>query len=373
MQARPGCYDRSMATRRPGAGQDVHWAVAFLLGIGLAAQGCGDRSGLLLIGDAAHPVTPAQAVDAAPVQAGESSLPSSPSCLAPALTPTVVFDSPSSFIGHLAIDGDAVYFTDSVPGDADVTRVSKCGGHSEPLDDGRSSRGPAQSLAVAPPNLAWIDLVGIGAQIFTVPTTSPGGARNLFATELSAADTIAIDAERVYFVAGPGIQSVALVGGAVNMVAPGDHFLVAIDDARVYAVETPPTGEALVSAPKSGGATTVLVSTPHATRIFLDDSDVYWIAWNDNGSNSSIMRVSKAGGTASVVAAGQDAPGDIAVDGTHVYWTTGSGGTAQALVRRPKTGGVVETLYAGTSVGGVVLDSRSVYWSALHTLMRLDK
>jgi hypothetical protein len=344
-----------------------------LLGTGFAAPGCGDRSGLLVLDTATQHVAAAQADDAASMQAGMSSLPSSPSCLAPAPTPTPVFDSPSSFIGALAIDADAVYFTDSVPGDADVVRVSKCDGHSEPLDDGRSSRGPAQSLAVAPPNLAWIDLVGIGAQIFSLPTASPREGRMLVSTDLSAADAIAIDAERVYFDAGPGIQSVALVGGAVNLVAPGDHFLVAIDDANVYAVETPPTGEALVRAPKLGGATTVLVSTPNAQKICLDDSDVYWIDWNDNGSQSSIMRVPKAGGAAAVIATGQDAPGDIAVDGTHVYWTTGKFGAAQTLVRAPKTGGAIETLYAGKPVGGIVLDSRSVYWSSIHTLMRLDK
>jgi sugar lactone lactonase YvrE len=158
------------------------------------------------------------------------------------------------------------------------------------------------------------------------------------------------------------------------LITPGDAFLVAVDDATIYASQTPPTGDALISAPKSGGAPTVLVSTANAMNLAVDDRYLYWVQWNDNGSNSSVMRVPKAGGAASVVVSGLTAPSNIAVDASHVYFTVGAlPGATQAVMRVPKAGGAAEALYTGSATGALVVDARSVYWSAENALMRLDK
>jgi hypothetical protein len=350
--------------------------VALLLGLALAIGGCGDRTGLLLSADThgsggSDPAAPAG--DPASMQAGASTVPAAPSCLGPAPTPTVVFASPTASLGHLAIDADAVYFTDPFSAKAVLVRVTKCDGQAQTLDDGSKSGGPAMSVAVAPPNVAWIAFAGLGGQIFTVPALSPGGSRLLFSTTLTAADAVAMDATRAYFSAG-GIQSVPLAGGAASVITPGDAFLVAVDDATLYAAQSPPTGEALVSVPKSGGALTVLVSAAHAMNLALDDRYLYWVEWNDSGSNSSIMRVPKAGGTASVVVSGLTAPSNIAVDASHVYFTLGAlPGATQAVMRVPKAGGAPQALYTGSATGALVVDARSVYWSAKNALMRLDK
>jgi hypothetical protein len=308
------------------------------------------------------------------MQVGASTVPAAPSCLAPAPTPTVVFASPTASIGHLAIDAEAVYFTDPFSANAVLVRVTKCDGQAQTLDDGSHSGGPAMSVAVLPPNVAWIELVGLGGQIFTVPARSSGGSRLLFSTTLTAADAVALDATYAYFSAGPGIQSVPLAGGPASLVTPGDAFLVAVDDAAVYASQTPPTGEALVSAPKSGGAPTVLVPTVHAMNLAIDDQYLYWVQWNDSGSNSSVMRVPKTGGAASVVVSGLTAPSNLAVDASHVYFTLGAiPGATQAVMRVPKAGGAAEALYTGSATGALVVDTHSVYWAAKNALMRLDK
>ena len=351
--------------------------VALMLGLALAIGGCGDRTGLLFPGDTqgsggGDPAAPP--ADVAPMQAGASTVPSAPSCLAPAPTPTVVFASPTASLGHLAIDADAVYFTDPFSIKAVLVRVTKCDGQAQTLDDGSNSGGPAMSVAVVPPNVAWIALAGLGCQVFTVPALSSGGSRLLFSTTLTAADTVALDATRAYFSAGPGVQSVPLAGGVASLITPGDAFLVAVDDATIYASQTPPTGDALISAPKSGGTPTVLVSTANAMNLAVDDRYLYWVQWNDNGSNSSVMRVPKAGGAASVVVSGLTAPSNIAVDASHVYFTVGAlPGATQAVMRVPKAGGAAETLYTGSATGALVVDARSVYWSAKNALMRLDK
>jgi hypothetical protein len=73
-------------------------------------------------------------------------------------------------------------------------------------------------------------------------------------------------------------------------------------------------------------------------------------------------------------------PGDehrstkLAVDATHVHWTLGNAvGATQAVMRAPKAGGTAETLDTGRATGAIVLDARSVSWSAEHALVGLDK
>ncbi len=55
-------------------------------------------------------------------------------------------------------------------------------------------------------------------------------------------------------------------------------------------------------------------------RPVLDPTSVYWVD-ETLGSGSSIKKVSKTGGSVTVLASGLGAVNQIAVDGTNVYWT----------------------------------------------------
>ena len=61
----------------------------------------------------------------------------------------------------------------------------------------------------------------------------------------------------------------------------------------------------------------------------LDATHVYWTSFG----NGTVNRAPKAGGEVVVLANGQNQPYDVTVDATHVYWTTLAGGT---VMRVPK-------------------------------------
>lgn len=336
--------------------------LALVLSAGPAASACGSRTALLVDG------TPAQ-----PSASGKSSVPPASSCASPAPVPTPLFSDPNVTISALAVDADAVYFTDA-HGDPVVTRVSKCDGTAQALTrPAPGSTGPAGQLAVAAQHVAWIDLIGAGGQVLAASTTPGGDATVLAVTDQPLADSIGLDADHAYFGDG-ALQSIPVSGGALTALAPGWDGVAAVDDANVYFGESPPTGSALKRVSKSGGSPSVLVASVATLDDFAqDEGSIYWLQWNDSGKGSSVMRVSKSGGAPEVVAGGQDSPHGIAVDDTHVYWTVGNAlGAVLALVRAPKGGGAVETWVPG-AVGAFVVDATTVYWAADHTLMKLDK
>jgi hypothetical protein len=276
-------------------------------------------------------------------------------------------------VGHLVLDADAVYFTDPY-GAPVVTRVPKCKGLAVALPGLEGNQGgPAMSLAVAGGRVGWIMLIGVGGDVATVPT-SGGAARLLASTDLPLGDSIALDAEDAYFADG-SIERAPLVGGTPKPLVSEWANVGAVDDANVYLVQSPPMGTALVSLPKTGGASSVLVPAIHPFYpVLVQDQDaLYWLEWNDQGSGSSVMRVAKGGGAPEVVASGQDAPQFIAVDDTHVYWTVGNLGNASAIMRAAKAGGSPELFAAGPANSGITGDARTLYWSTGHAIMKLDK
>jgi hypothetical protein len=305
---------------------------SFLLAIliGAVLAGCGGRTEL---------PTPRVHTDV-----GSGLVPTAPSCAVRAPSPTVLFDADGGVtVGSLALDADAVYFTD--PRASVVTRVPKCGGPAvalagPPGDIG----GVGASLAVAGGNVAWIELIGAGGEVAIVPTAPGGQARLLASTSQPLSDSIGLDGEHAYFADG-AIRSVAIAGGSPMSLVSGWAGIAAIDATNVYFNQSPPTGSALLSVTKEGGAPTVLVPSVHDLNDFAqDDEAIYWLEWNDMGSGSSVMRVPKTGGPAEVVVGGEDSPSGIAVDDVHVYWTVGDAiGAPRAIRRAPKRGGSAET------------------------------
>jgi hypothetical protein len=273
----------------------------------------------------------------------------------------------------MAIDEEAIYFTDP-HGAPVVTRVSKCDGTAQALagltDDGGAT---AMRLAVAAGNVAWIGAIGVGGEIVTASTQPGGVARLLASTSQPLSNSIGLDDERVYFADG-AIESVPLLGGAPTSLASMWAGIAAVDAANVYFDESPPTGTVLGSIPRSGGPATNLVPSVSDLNDFAQDaSSIYWLQWNDQGSDSVVMAVSKSGGAASVLVSGQDSPHEIAVDETNVYWTIGNRvGSVPAIVRAPKAGGAAEPFAAGPVIA-IAVDARTVYWSTGDTLMKLDK
>jgi hypothetical protein len=128
--------------------------------------------------------------------------------------------------------------------------------------------------------------------------------------------------------------------------------------------------EALVSTPK------VLASQQmFPGQLALDASHVYWTTYGTEAADGSIVRVSKSGGTPFTLARRQSVPFGIAVDDTQVYWINyDAGGANGALMAVAKSGGTPKALF--TTPDGprtVVVDASRAYFLTSNALLAVPK
>jgi len=106
--------------------------------------------------------------------------------------------------------------------------------------------------------------------------------------------------------------------------------------------------------------------THHPLWLAVDDASVYWTT-----ADGEVMRASKKGGTAEVLAQGEDNPTQIVVDNERVFWVD-----AHALRSIPKDGGTVSTLLGDVALSPVLTaDDEHLYCAAtdLGAIFQLPK
>ncbi len=150
----------------------------------------------------------------------------------------------------------------------------------------------------------------------------------------SASARLAANASHVYW-SDVGLHRIARIaknGGLLQeLVSDQDANGLAVDDMHVF--WTSETDSSVMRANTSTGIVEELLhqsTIPEALRI--DSSHVYWVSPNDGGS---LYKIAKNGGFAVQLATGQGKIDEIALDPTHVYWTTDAG----YVKRIAKTGG----------------------------------
>ncbi len=232
-----------------------------------------------------------------------------------------VLSTPGTNYRGLAVNEDAVFFTDSSAGR--VLRVNKDGsGQCNLVSNSLAPWGIVASISQA----YWC--VSEGSAIRVVSTVCGGSNSSLIVPSTTAPHHIAMDDSGLYWTKKSG--------GLVS-----------------WASKDGSSTEPVWSGSTPGG---------YMFAPVLDDAWVYWREGRENPSSGTarVVRAPKdRSGGLEVIASEQATPRFMAVDGTHAYWTT-----TESVRRRLKDGsGDVETVATGLSgPHAIVVDDMAVYF-----------
>jgi hypothetical protein len=239
----------------------------------------------------------------------------------------------------LTVDARAVYWTniDEAQGRIGIMTVPLAGG--APVLLASYEEWPL-AVAVDATHVYWTTGVGVpGDHVLRTPLA--GGPAEPIASGQTGASDLAVDAANVYWVTcGDGtVMKAPLAGGEPVTLATESTCLqsLAIDAANVYW-----TGldlGAIMTVPIEGGAPVVLAENPsYGTEcLAIDETYVYWATYTRNvgpenhDPDGELRRVAKAGGEVVTLAIGLNAPHDLVVDATSIYWVDYVTGTINRL------------------------------------------
>lgn len=225
-----------------------------------------------------------------------------------------------------------------------ATCVNKvCGWECQPgYDDcdGQASNGCETSLATDPLHCGRCQ----HACICTAGLCTP----ELIATDLFTLTSFVLDATHLYWGLSGDLPRWPIAGGSTTSFSASyspEHL--AIDADNLYLG----TNDEIIVLPKSGGAAVVLATGQGSiNRLAVDATHVYWTT-----GSAELRRVAKSGGSVSTLVAGMTIPRGLAVNGQEVFW-----GDADDLYKAPATGGTA-TLLAKVTVHSLVADATDVY------------
>ena len=258
----------------------------------------------------------------------------------------------------IAVDDTSVYFVENDNTEGTVSKVGKTGGAVVPLATGLSE--PC-AIAISATDVFWLERNGGSGGILGRVSKGGGAAVPLTAELHNAQNHLALDGSYVYFgdgKAGGGgaIRRIAMAGGPLETLVDTGIVNLAtaidVDDAWVYFEND--SGQ-IKRVPKAGGTVeTVGSGSPSSLRVV--GSTVYFTEYSDG-----LVRKLPFGGSPVTLAQDAYAAGELAVDGSHVYWVEFDSNGKVARV--PLGGGAVQTISTPTNTIGVALDSTHVYWS----------
>lgn len=211
-------------------------------------------------------------------------------------------------------------------------------------------------------------------------TTTCGSAQpSLLYTTPDILRGAAVDDQFVYFVESvTEINKIPKEGGAASTVSTLSgtsglldvHLRVYVDGEKLYYSDN----QALYSLDKAGGTPSVLAmsASTNATGIHpvfaFDDESIYFgdrASTTAGAANGTVSKVSKSGGTPTVLATGQAGPSSVVLDDTSVYWINEGTITSSltllnnsGIASVAKAGGAASVLFTETTDGsGVGADS----------------
>ncbi len=197
-----------------------------------------------------------------------------------------------------------------------------------------------------------------------------GGSVTTYAGGQDLTTSVAVDGAYVYWTNLVGsLSKVPIGGGNVTTLATGlnNAHSLEVDGASAYWLNE---GDGTIDkVPIGGGSVTTLASGQSPTALAVDGSYVYFT------SGTSVDKVPVGGGSVTTLATGQVAPRSIAVDGAYVYWVnqeTSPYAGDGSVNKVPIGGGSVTTIVQGGNQAftvpinqplGMAVDGTNVYWT----------
>ncbi|MDI1449206.1 hypothetical protein [Polyangium sp. 6x1] len=252
---------------------------------------------------------------------------------APAQPGDLVVSRGKALIAGLATDGRRVYFGESLLGQR-ILAAAVTGDAETTLGSGRMPLDVALGkdvLVVADAGGLMTD----GQGTITAFPLDGSGAPRVLASRIVMPSAVAVSATHAYWVDGGSVERdyidgfvarAPLAGGAHTVLAAGEREPsgIAVDATHVYWArrDVNKQGE-VVRMPIGGGKIEVISSgQDQVKRVTIVGSDVYWISSKDAlGTRAVVRKAPVKGGFAFDVAVAETRMCSMAIDGEAVYWS----------------------------------------------------
>jgi hypothetical protein len=277
--------------------------------------------------------------------------------------------------------GDIFWVTAGLSGDV-IQRTPVRGG---PTTAALNSTVPVVALHGNGQYLYWMenDFPNPAGAIRRAPLAG-GPTETIVSGFTSEARTFAVNgAFAFYHVAGPpGVEQLFAVpssGGSPALLATigAPPEKLAADETTVYWVDA----EAVWAVPVAGGTPVKLADvTGQPLDLLVRAADVVWSEELPASSGAGqVRRVPKAGGVATVIATGENAPQRLAADANWVYWVEGGPlGEVRGfgrLARAPAAGGAGETVVSGVARNSppIAVSDQDVVIADIRSIKRVSR
>jgi hypothetical protein len=261
-------------------------------------------------------------------------------CTGGVCQPTVLIAGPE-IVSAIAVDAAHLYWTS---GNA-VWSEPLGGGAVAPIASGRSS---AAAVTVDPTSVYWVDQGSGSAGPAVMMAPLDGGAPVTLAAA-APSGAVAVDTTSIYWITGPAAPALvkAPLGGLASggepvtlASSPAPMYVFAIDANAAYVPQATCDGGCTWSVTRApldglpdGGAPVTLASAQGQIGAMVTGSGtLYWatepgktLPGGGLASGGTVVSLGLDGGTPVTVATGQQNTGGLAVDATHLYWSTVEG------------------------------------------------